>query len=396
LAVNDRKTRRMFFEVVTLIYKGDPNYIRPLDKQLEAIFSPASNSFFKHGDATRFILVNNKEEVIGRVAAFINEKKAYGFAQPTGGMGFFECINDKGAARMLMDAARQWLQERGMKAMDGPVNFGENDTYWGLLVEGFTPPGFGVQYNPPYYKQLFEDYGFFNYFEQVTNILDVKKPFPERFWKIASRVIARDGYKFIHFKKRDSEKFVRDFVEIYDDAWQFHENFTPMNPNTLRQALKEASGFLDEELIWFVYYNDEPIAFLVMFPDVNQIIRHFNGKFNLWHKLLFLYYKYTNEMTRARAIIMGVKPKYQKLGIESGIFWHMRDFVARKPHIDEMELSWVGDFNPKMRAVHDSMGACFGKLHITYRCIFDEAGDIQQRAGSIPVDTRERLKTRGE
>lgn len=393
LSVDNQITRMMFLDVVDLIYKEDSAYIRPLDVQIEEIFSPKSNDFFKHGDAARFILVNDNGEAIGRVAAFINQKKAFGFPQPTGGMGFFECINNKEAAWMLFDTAKQWLMERGMEAMDGPINFGENDTFWGLLVEGFTPPGFGMQYNPPYYREFYEGYGFLDYFEQVTNILDITKPFPERFWKIAGRVVAREDYSFHHFKKKSSEKFIRDFVEVYDDAWQFHENFTPMDPDTLRKSLKEAAAFMDEELIWFAYHKDEPIAFLVMFPDVNQIIRHFKGKFNLINKLKFLYYKWRNEMTRTRAVIMGVKTRYQRMGIESGMFWHLRDYVAKKPYLNEMELSWVGDFNPKMRAVHESMGAEFGKRHITYRYIFDPAKRVSQRAGSIPLDTREAIRS---
>jgi GNAT superfamily N-acetyltransferase len=393
IPVSDKQTRRMFLDVVKLIYKDDTSYIQPLDIQIEEIFDPASNDFYKHGDAMRFVLLDYKNTPIGRVAAFINKKKAFGFAQPTGGMGFFECINDKDAAFLLFDTAKTWLTENGMEAMDGPVNFGENDTFWGLLVEGFTPPGFGMQYNPPYYQEFFESYGFSIYFEQVTNHLDLQKPFPERFWKIAGRVVAREDYSFQHFKKKETEKFIGDFVEIYNDAWQFHDNFTPMDPDTLRKSLKEASGFMDQELIWFAYYKNEPIGFLVMFPDVNQIIRHFKGKFTLFNKLQFLYYKWRNEMTRTRVVIMGVKPKYQRMGIESGIFWNLRDVVAKRTYLKEMELSWVGDFNPKMRAVHESMGATFGKRHITYRYIFDPAKRSSQRAVSIPVDTKSRLTT---
>jgi hypothetical protein len=83
--------------------------------------------------------------------------------------------------------------------MDGPINFGENDNFWGLLVEGFTPPSYGMNYNPPYYKAFFEDYGFETEYEQITNHLDVHKPFSERFTKIANWVIQKPGYTFQAF-----------------------------------------------------------------------------------------------------------------------------------------------------------------------------------------------------
>ena len=101
---------------------------------------------------------------------------------------------------------RDWLAERGMEAMDGPINFGENDNFWGLLVEGFIPQSFGMNYNPPYYKDFFEKYGFTLYFEQVTNLLDLTKPFPERFWKIADWVRQKPEYNFQAFFVRSNPK----------------------------------------------------------------------------------------------------------------------------------------------------------------------------------------------
>ncbi len=389
--VKTDKQKRQFLDVVDKIYKNDDAYVRPLDFMIEEIFDPTANDFFSHGEATRFLLLSDNGEVIGRTGVFINEKKAHGFSQPTGGMGFFECVNDKTAAFMLFDAARDWLASRGMEAMDGPINFGENDTFWGLLVEGFTQPGFGVNYNPPFYKEFFEDYGFTKYFEQVTNMLDLQKPFPERFWKIAGWVGRKPGYEFKHFKWEESEQFIKDFIEIYNDAWQFHENFTPMEAETLRNSLKEAKDFMDEELIWFAYHEGTPIGFFVQFPDVNQIIKHFHGKMNFWNKLKFVYLKWRKAMTRTRVVIMGIRPRWQRNGIESGIFWHLRNAVSKKPWLKEMELSWVGDFNPKMRALHESVGADFAKRHITYRFIFDEEKRKQgQEAAAIPLDTRDR------
>ncbi len=114
----------------------------------------------------------------GRIAAFIDRNTASTYDQPTGGMGFFECINDQEIANLLFDTARDWLRDRGMEAMDGPVNFGETDKYWGLLVDGFTHPSYEIAYNPPYYQGLFESYGFKTYFKQEGFHLDVKKEFP--------------------------------------------------------------------------------------------------------------------------------------------------------------------------------------------------------------------------
>ena len=390
IPVTDKRTRKQFHDVMRSIYKNDINFICPPDKVIEGIFTPGENVFFNHGEATRWILLDQNNKLAGRVAAFINRKKAYTFQVPTGGMGFFECVNDYKAAEILFENCRTWLAEKGMEAMDGPINFGENDNFWGLLVEGFMPQSFGMNYNPPYYKTFFERYGFTLYFEQVTNMLDLTKPFPERFWKIADWVRQKPDYNFRHFSYKESEKFIADFMEIYNDAWQFHENFTPTDPQAIRLMLAELKSLLVPEFVWFAYHGDEPIAFELMLPDINQLFRYFNGKINLWGKLKVAKKKKKNIFTRTRIVIMGIKPKFQKSGIESALFWHMNSVMQKNPQYTEVELSWVGDFNPKMRMLHEAVGGKFSKRHITYRKYFKEIGG-EGRSTIIPVNTREKV-----
>ena len=390
IPVTDKRTRRQFHDVMRDIYKNDINFICPPDKIIEGIFTPGENVFFNHGEATRWILLDQNNKLAGRVAAFINRKKAFTFQVPTGGMGFFECVNDYKAAEILFENCRAWLAERGMEAMDGPINFGENDNFWGLLVEGFMPQSFGMNYNPPYYKTFFERYGFTVYFEQVTNMLDLTKPFPERFWKIADWVRQKQEYNFRHFSYKETEKFISDFMEIYDDAWQFHENFTPTDPQAIRLMLAELKSVLVPEFVWFAYHGNEPIAFELMLPDINQLFRYFNGKINWWGKLKVALKGKKRIFTRTRIVIMGVKPKYQKSGIESALFWHMDTVMKKNPQYTEIELSWVGDFNPKMRMLHEAVGGKFSKRHITYRKYFKETGG-EGRSTIIPVNTREKV-----
>lgn len=390
ISVENKLTSKRFHDVMRRIYKDDKNFVCPPDAFIEGLFTPARNTFFNHGEASRWILVDEKNNLVGRVAAFINTKKAYTFQVPTGGMGFFECIEDYNAAELLFDTCHSWLAERGMEAMDGPINFGENDNFWGLLVDGFIPQSFGMNYNPPYYKAFFEKYGFTTYFEQVTNLIDLTKPFPERFWKIADWVRQKPEYNFRHFSYSESEKFISDFIEIYNDAWQFHENFTPTDPEALRAMLSEMKSFMRPEFVWFAYHGDEPIAFELMLPDINQMLRYFNGKINLWGKLKVGLIGKKRIFTRARIVIMGVKPHFQKSGIESALFWHMDTVMKKNPQYKEIELSWVGDFNPKMRALHEAVGGKFSKRHITYRKYFSE-DSAAGRSVIIPLDTREKV-----
>ncbi|GAF01642.1 hypothetical protein [Saccharicrinis fermentans] len=225
----------------------------------------------------------------------------------------------------------------------------------------------------------------------MTNRLDLKKPFPERFWKIAEWIGKKPDYEFRHLTWNQKDKYIEDMIEIYNDAWKFHENFTPLTKEKVQPSFDKAKPIALEELLWFAYYKNEPIGFILMYPDVNQIFKRFNGKLNLLNKLRFLWLKRKNTMTRLRVVILGVKTKFQKSGVESGLFYHLRKPVFSRTWYDEMELSWVGDFNPKMRALQDSMGAEFSKKHITYRLIFDPSKRKNVRASAIPRDAKERV-----
>ena len=141
--------------------------------------------------------------------------------------------------------------------------------------------------------------------------------------------------------------------------------------NVIRSGVK-AKAIIDEDIIWFAYYNDKPIAFFILLPDLNQIIKPFNGKLNLWNMIRFSWAKVTHKMTRMRGIVGGVHPAHQNNGVESAIFYKLYEALRFKPWYKELELSWVGDFNPKMQAIYEAIGAHRAKTHITFRYMINE------------------------
>jgi hypothetical protein len=368
--VRTKNDRKEFLELPRALYKNDPNFISPLDNDIEAVFDPKKNSFHSHGICTRWIAKDVTGKTIGRVAAFVNYEKNKDPQNIIGGMGFFDSVHDEQVAFKLFDTAKDWLISHGAKGMDGPINFGENDKYWGLLVEGFVPPSMGMNYNHPHYKKFFENYGFQKQYDQFTNVIDLTKPFPERFDKIAEWISNKPEYKFRHFESKDFEKFALDFIEIYNDAWSDFEGFAPMQFETIRDSFRAMKPIMDEKIIWFTYYKDEPAAFVIALPDVNQILKSLNGKMDLWGKIKFLWLKKTKTIDRIRFIVMGCKKKYQNKGLESGMIKKLGIEVLPRNTIKQVELAWVGDFNTKMIAIHEATGAKREKVHRTYRLMF--------------------------
>lgn len=261
--------------------------------------------------------------VVGRIAAFYNrELVAASEYQPTGGCGFFESIDDQRVADMLFDAARDWLKERGLEAMDGPVNFGDRDQWWGLLVKGFEfTPLYANPYNFEYYVRLFENYGFRNYFNQHTYLRELKEGlFPENVYERVRRLKEEPRYRFEHMDKKRIDQYAEDFRTVYNQAWAGFSGVKPITREHARALLAKMRPIIDEKLMYFAYWDDAPIGFFLMVPDLNGVIGPLGGRFGLVQKLRFLWrLKVSRKARRIFAIIFGVVPDFQGKGIESGM-----------------------------------------------------------------------------
>ncbi len=372
IKVSDDSSEKEFLLFPVKLYKNEKNWIRPLDKDVKQIFDQKENKFFRHGELERWILVNEKGETIGRVAAFINRKTSKSTEYNTGGMGFFECINDQEAAFMLFDVCQKWNAEKEMEAMDGPVNFGERDKWWGLLVEGFDlEPNYCMPYTMPYYRAFFEAYGFQNYFEQYTYSMPVQSQMPEQYRDRATRIARDINYNFKNYSKKHMEKFADDFLVIYNKAWSKHGGVKGMNKAQAMSIFKQMNPIVDTDIVVFAYYRQEPIGFFLMIPELNQIFKHLNGQFNLLAKLKFLYHQKMGSCRKMFGVAFGIIPEYQGRGVEGAIIIEAARIIQPKDKYDVFEMNWIGDFNPKMIHLIDSFGATVVKKHITFRKLFD-------------------------
>jgi hypothetical protein len=373
--------KKEFLKLALKIYKNDKNWIRPLDNDIENIFNPAKNPCFQHGECIRWILQDTNNQTIGRIAAFYDKRKMNaGNDQPTGGAGFFECIDDQKAAFMLFDAAKNWLQSKGMEAMDGPINFGDRSRWWGLLVKGFDPPNYCTNYNPSYYQKFFEAYGFQDYFQQYTYRRYINGPhLGEKFYEKAERIKQNKSYSIKHIDKKNIDKFAEDFRTVYNASWVKHEGVSEMTKAETQAQMKELKPIMDERLMWFAYYNDQPIAFMIMIPELNQLFKYVHGNLNLWGKIKLMYHLWRGHCKKILGLVIGIMPRFHGRGLESAMIAEFSKIAYDKSFpYQELEFNWVGDFLPAMMHVYESLEAEICKTHITYRKLFDETKEFRR------------------
>ncbi|WP_299821988.1 hypothetical protein [uncultured Pontibacter sp.] len=370
-----------FLMVQVRLYKNDPNYIRPLNKDINNVFDPKKNKLLRDGEAIRWILQDDKGESVGRVAAFINKKTAKTFEQPTGGMGFFDCIDNQDAANILLNACKSWLQERGMEAMDGPINFGDRDKWWGLLIDGFYPPNYGMHYNFPYYQQLLENYGFGLYFNQYTYYRKVDDPLPQKYNDKAERILADPAYKFQHMDKKDLKKYTEDFRTVYNKGWAKHEGVKEMTEAQAASIMNTLKPVIDERIIWFTYYDEKPVGFFIAIPELNKLFRYINnGEMDLWGKLKFIFHKWRGACKTMYGIVFGITPEHQSKGVEAAMIVQAGKFIQNNPSMPyvDLQMNWIGDFNPKMMHLVEQIGGRIYKTHGTFRYLFDRTKEFKR------------------
>jgi len=259
-----------------------------------------------------------------------------------------------------------------MEAMDGPINFGDRDKWWGLMVEGFDkPPIYGMPFNQSYYEKLFEGYGFQNYYNQYYYAMNVDDPLPERFAERHAKFKAKADYNAKHITIKNLEKHAEEFAAVYNAAWAQHGEAKEITKEQVMKLFNKMKLIMDERLIWFAYYKNEPIAMWINIPDLNEYFKYFNGKFGLLQKLRLVWMKKNGTCKKFTGVAFGVVPKFQSLGIDSFMIYEGALLLQHKGWYHTYEMGWAADWNPKMLNIYKNLGGNQSRRMITYRYVFD-------------------------
>ncbi|MBK9319548.1 MAG: hypothetical protein IPM91_12525 [Bacteroidetes bacterium] len=369
-----------FHAVPKGIYANDPHWVPYLRQDIEKLFDKEKNKLFREGaEAIRWILYDAQDKPIGRIAAFINPKTLDTSNFRTGGIGFFECIDDQTAANFLFDAAKKWLEERKLEAMDGPINFGDRNQFWGCQVTNWDePPIYPMNYNPPYYAALFENYGFGIYFRQYMYWRSVEIPAQPIFHRKYNVLKDDPDFDLRNMRGMKLSEVAENFKEVYNAAWGGHSHFKDMSSSAAQKIFKTMKAAIDPDLIIFAFYKGQPIGFYISLPELNQIFKHVNGNLNLIGKLKFLYHKLRKTPNRMTGIIFGVSRAWHGRGVEAAMIVFGEKTIIPKGIYKDTVITWVGDFNPKMMKVAQNLDTTeWRKLH-TYRYQFDRSKPFER------------------
>jgi len=366
LTVDSPKTWRLFFQVAHRIYKHDPNWITPLEMDIRNVFDPEKNTAWKNGSARLFVLLDESGVPAGRVAAFIDHEANTSQPYPLGGIGYFECIEQPDYAAALFAEATRYLQSQGAKVIEGPVNFGERDKFWGLLVKGFDPPLYQENYNPPYYQEFFLREGFIPYEQILTYVGDSANISFDRLGAIAKRLKERQPVAVKSLDYDNIDQFAADFAEVYNAAFSGFEHFHPISNALVRNMLIQAKPIADPHIAAIAYYDGHPAGFIALYPDINPLLRHAKGKMNFWTIPIFLLKKKLTKTYNAKGLGFGIHPDYQA----KGIFALLIDFLGTARNVQRyprMCLAGIRTHNHEIRSIYTRLQVDVDRIHVAYR-----------------------------
>ncbi len=376
LEVKDKTGWQLFHKVLGVIYRDDANFVYPLEKEIENTFNPAHNGLLKNGAACVYVLLDEKGNPAGRATAFVDAARNEGVEHPIGGIGFFECVNNDTYAKALFEYGEAFLRQHGVHLADAPVNFGERDRYWGLLVKGFDPPMYQENYHKPYYEQFFIDNGYIP-FEQVLTFKGDTSQIPfERMSGIAKRLRERSDVEVRGLDFNNLEGFAKDFCEVYNASFGNFAHFKPLEPDRVVQFMKEAKPIADPGLAGIAYWEGKPAALIALYPDINPFIRHAKGKLN-WRTIpVFLFKNKMAKTKNAKGMGFGIHPDYQS----KGLFPLLLDFLAT-PYVRAtypyMYLAGIRAHNHEIRSLYTKLNVNTDRIHVAYRKALVKSAPIE-------------------
>jgi GNAT superfamily N-acetyltransferase len=364
--VEGRRDLNAFIKLPFRLHRGTP-WVPPLLMERREFLDRDKNPFFQHADAEYF-LAEREGEVVGRITAQVDERWTQFQGGNDGMFGFFESENDSEVAGALVEAAKDWVRARGRDRMLGPMDFTTNDEC-GVLIEGHELEPLVLEpWHPPYYRELLEGLG-------MTKAMDLLM------WRLAMGELKQGDqfHDFIHqaaqqsttehgvvvrpMRKRDLEAEVTRFMDVYNEAWGQNWGFVPITEAEVRFQAKNLKPILDENWAMIAERDGEVVGAALSLPDINQVLAKMNGRLLPFGWVRFLTGR--AKIDRIRVFALGVKPRYQHLGVAAALYVRHIETAARVRQ-KWGEMGWILEVNEPMNRAMEGMGGIVTKRYRLY------------------------------
>ncbi len=360
---NNKADLEDFLKLPYRIYKEDDNYVFPILTEMRHFFDKSKNPFYRHA-VSELWLARIDDQVVGRIGACVDETNNQHQQEKVGFFGFYEVIDNPEAAAALLETARNWIAEQDMEIMRGPGCFTSNHDWYGLQIEGkWNRPVIGMPYNTKYYQKQMEDFGLASAKDLYAWELETNGNFPEKMVRLIERIINKPGLTIRPFDMKNFMNEASVVRELYNQCWSENWGFIPLDDEDFAYMAKDMKALVDADFLLIAELDGKPIGFSLTIPDFNQATHSLKGKLFPFGWLKFLLAK--RKINYARTILMGVLPKYRKLGIDVAMVYKTMQSAFGKG-ITKGECSWILADNVPMNRILEGYKADCYKTYRVY------------------------------
>ena len=371
--VTNKADRKAFVDLPYRLYANDPNWVPPLKNEILDLLNPKKNAWFEHGEVQLFI-AKRDQRVVGRISAHLDtlallQPLDQGMGPGTGNWGLFEAEDEETTA-VLLSAAADWLRSKGMTRSLGPISL----SIWeepGLLTHGHDhPPTIMMGHNSSAYEAWILAAGHTPAKALHTWSLDISKPFPELVQRIVASGERNPRINVRNVDKRQFDKEAALILGILNDAWSGNWGFVPLTDAEVAHVGKKLKPLVFNDLIMVAEVEDEPVAFMITVPDLNEQLIGMGGSlfpFN-WAKLLW--WLRAPRVRTMRVPLMGVVKTLQATRLASQLAFMMIEYIRRNSHANygatRGEIGWILEDNQGMNAIAGAIDSHINKTYTIY------------------------------
>lgn len=327
------------------IYKSSTSKPIMFIEDVKMVFDTNKNSLLSKGVVSRWIIYDENNFCAGRIAAFFHPDNEH-----TGRIGFFESIQNENIAFALFDKAKKWLLSFDCKFMEGPENFGEKDRFWGLMTDGYDTQSLYLDnFNLPYYRFFFEQYGFAVKETIYTYCIKLENVPVHRLELAMKRNKQTQCYTYIHYIKKQEDRLALDIHAVYTASFQAGKRISHISVSDIKHLLQQVKPLLNEKHFWLAYADERPAGFLMFLNEPEKISNIPQPK-------------------RVKGFAFATIPELRGRGIEIGLCMNLYQQWIKDNKPYEIFLSGINSVTGKMISFLTKLGAEKYKEHQLFIC----------------------------
>ena len=324
--VETKKDLKAFIECHYDLYEGNQYDAPNLYSDELNTLSKDKNAAFDFCEAEYFLALK-EGNVVGRVAAIINNKANEKWDKKDVRFGWIDFIDDIEVSKALLKAVEDYGKEKGMTSVVGPLGFTDMDPE-GMLTWGFDQLGtMATIYNYDYYPKHMEKLGGWEKDnDYVEYRLDVPETAPEKYTKIAEMVEKRYN---LHARKLTKKEifeggYGKKLFDLINVTYSHLYGFSELSERQIDQYVKMYFPLADLDLITVVEdgnKDNQLVGLAITIPSLTRALQKCHrGRlfpFGWWHLLRAIKFHKTEVVD---LLLIGVLPEYRSKGANSLVF----------------------------------------------------------------------------